>query len=86
MTASELKRAVVTSLATYKLGEGFLLDIVCNAEYDPCPNYQAWFWHKDYGVKELLFGSGQPFDVFLDCALLYAEDFKSYYAEKYMED
>ena len=83
MTLSELKRAVVTS-TTYKIGGGYLLDIACNAERDPCPEYEAWFWHKDYGVKELLYGANQEYDDFIETALYYAEDFKDYYAEKYM--
>lgn len=83
MTAKELRRAVAQT-STFKLGEGFLLDITCNAERDPCPEYEAWLWHKNYGVKELLYGANQEYDDFIDTALYYAEDFKDYYAEKYM--
>lgn len=84
MTSKEIKKAVISS-TTYKIGEGFLLDIVCNAESDPYPLYQAWFWHKDYGIKEFLFGSYQDHEDFIETALHYAEDFKDYYVEKYME-
>ena len=83
MTAKELRRAVAQT-STFKLDNGFLLDIVCNAEYDPCPQYQAWLWHKDFGVKELLYGANQEYDDFIETALYYAEDFKDYYVEKYM--
>lgn len=84
MTVAELKRAVMQT-NTFKLDNEFMLDIVCDAEREGA-TYEAWFWHKDYGVKELLYGANQEYDDFIGTALHYAEDFKDYYAEKYMGD
>lgn len=83
MTVNDLKRAVI-STQVFKLGGGFLMEAQCNAE-DAIPTYEAYIWHKDYGIKELLFGTpAKDWEAFLDEALYLADDLKSYYAEKYM--
>lgn len=49
---------------TYDCGDGFRIDIVETDE-----EQEAWLYHKDYGVKELMFGVDKHLyrlDQFLD--------------------
>ena len=36
---------------TYTIGDSYMVDIVNNEE-----TYEAWFYHKSYGIKSLMFG------------------------------
>lgn len=83
MTIAELKRAVMQT-NTFKLDNEFMLDIVCDAEREGA-TYEAWLWHKDYGIKELLFGLPyRDYEAFINTAIPVAEDAKIGYARKYI--
>lgn len=49
-----MKYAAVSS-ETYKVGGGFMVDIIVNHEKNPT-TYEAWLYHEKYGIKELMFG------------------------------
>ena len=71
---------------TYEIGEGFMVDIATLPE-----TYEAWLYHKDYGVKDLVFGmpiEQQPYDEFVsivDDALEY-QDYIKFYVEDHMSE
>ena len=66
---------------------GFMVDIVENAN-----EYEAWLYHKDYGVKSLMFGSekkqhnGKADFCDMVEANLINQPYINNYMEEYMND
>ena len=62
-----MKKVDAIKTITFEVNKepGFLVDIVENKEL-----YYAWLYHKDYGIKELMFGSAKDqhpnIDDFID--------------------
>lgn len=47
--------SAMVSAETFKIGGGFMVDIIVNKEKTPNV-YEAWLYHERYGIKELMFG------------------------------
>lgn len=88
-----MKKNTTIKTTTYETPfDGFLVDIVeqtdtfANGETEPM--YYAWLYHKDYGVKDLMFGSmakqHQNKRDFID--MVEANLCNQNYIEGYMED
>lgn len=48
-----MKEVLGVQTLTFDVGDGFFVDIVTD---NPHKEYDAWLYHKDYGVKQLMFG------------------------------
>ena len=83
MTVADLKRAVMQT-NSFKLDNGFMLDIVCNGEMNGLPHYEAWLYHKDEGVKMFMFGVGDTYENVLETAVRNVKRFEIFYKQDYM--
>ena len=67
----------------YEYDDGFRVEIVIGDE-----NYEAWLWHKNYGIKASMFGmpkSQQSYEDFLETVeATIIEDIIAY-AQDYMD-
>ena len=77
-----MRQILSTQTAVYDMGEGWRVDIVTTPE-----TYEAWIYHKDYGVKNLLFGTSTDtrFNIFCDMIERNFEEYKQDYINDYME-
>ena len=48
-----MKEVLGVQTQTFTVGDGFLVDIIVDALNEM---YEAWIYHRDYGIKELMFG------------------------------
>lgn len=73
---------------TFDMGDGWMMDI---ASYDNGNTYwEAWIYHRNYGVKSLMFGcekqkTCQDLDAFIEMAEVNFNDHKTLYEEEYMD-
>lgn len=61
----------------------FRIDIV-----EKKSEYEAWLYHKDYGVKNFMFGSGkqiETFDSFVDLVEANLATYKRIYKDEHFE-
>ena len=88
-----MKRTDLFSTITFEVGDGFMVDIVDNKEEGL---FEAWLYHKNYGVKSSMFGEPKKQKVkddemtleqFIESveANLLTEDYIGDYAEEYMD-
>lgn len=73
---------------TYEADDGFMVDIV-----DKDDAFEAWIYHKDYGIKDLMWGEpkkntifGEPFTQTLQGFKSLVEANLEAYAGDYRED
>lgn len=78
-----MKKAKIKT-STYEVGNGFLVDIVVTES-----EHEAWIYHKDYGIKSMMWGGLNSSETIEDFKALveanvpeYAEDYMS----EYMDD
>lgn len=68
---------------TYPLDQGFFLDVTTT-----CKQYDAWLYHKNYGIKEHIYGMNKcdiEYDNFLDLIeSTIAEDIK-FFVDDYFD-
>lgn len=77
----EYKNTINTT--TYDAGDGFLVDIVTTPT-----KLESWLYHKDYGVKTLMFGmmcDDINYDEYRDCVEAALSEYKVTYREEVME-
>ena len=74
-----MKETLGVQTQTFTVGDGFLVDIIVDALNEM---YEAWIYHRDYGIKELMYGE------FFDTVDLAVEDYKHYYmkSRRYEEE
>lgn len=68
----------------YEYDDDFRVEVVTGDE-----NYEAWLWHKDYGIKSLMFGmpkSQQSYEEFLDTVEATIVMDITQYANEYMDE
>ena len=68
---------------TFGYDDGFRMDIVITEN-----NYEGWIYHKDYGVKKLMFGlpkSQQTYDEALEIFSYNVDEYIESYIEEYMK-
>lgn len=78
-----MKKVNFTS-ETFRLDGGFMIDTVQTDD-----TYAAYIYHKDYGVKDLMFEvpkSQQSYKYFLELVETNAAEYISHYAEEYMSE
>ena len=78
----ELTPTIIKS-ETYKAIDGFLIDIEDDGE---C--YNAYLWHENMGVKDLMFGvfkESHSKSDFIDLVIANFEDYRTLYEEDYMD-
>lgn len=70
---------------TFQHDGNYYIDIVEGPEM-----YEAWLYHKDYGVKMLMFGqtkagrrSFDPLQDFIDMTLAYPQEYIETYIDRY---
>lgn len=69
-----MKISYYQTLATYDVGDGFYVDMVLDRE-SKYHSYEAWMFHKDYGVKQLMYGipidemSFERFETSIKCSV-----------------
>lgn len=71
-------------MGQYSAGDGFLIDVFENKTED---TYEAWIYHKDYGMKNLMFGmptTQQRYKEFLECVECDIDEQKRIYSEDYI--
>lgn len=69
---------------TYKYDDQYMIDIVIDGK-----TYEAWLYNKDYGVKDLMFGSpiGQEsFSDFMESVEVNAPDYIATYQQFHEQD
>ncbi len=65
----------------YEHDDDWRIEIVIDDE-----DYEAWLWHKDYGIKSLMFGcpkEQQDYDYFLELVEFSIPDYIEGYLEEY---
>ena len=70
-----------TATTTYKYNDAYLVDITFDGE-----TYGAWIYHKDYGIKDLMFGmpaKQQSFTAFISIVEANVADYIEDYAEHF---
>ena len=68
-------------IETFKYDENYLIDVVTLKD-----TYEAWVYHKNYGVKSLMFGcpiEQQTYQFFLEMVEANADEYIEFYAEEY---
>ncbi len=80
MAARYLKKLDDYTTETYDAGYGFLVDVVTHDGIK-----EAYLYHKDYGIKSMMFG-GKAFDPdFIYNASLNLPTYEKSYQEEYMD-
>ena len=67
---------------TYNIGTGYKVDIVTLKN-----TYEAWIYHKDYGIKELMCGmpkAQQTYRDFIKIVCRNIDNYKQGYEAEYM--
>lgn len=81
-------KVIDTTTTTYDMGDGFRLDIVkdWSDEHSEAWTYEAWVYHKDYGVKKLMFGCKYHtgYGIFDDMAKGHFEEYRGMYKDEVM--
>lgn len=66
---------------TYSTKKGFLVDIVTKSlKYE----YEAWIYHEEYGIKDLMFGvptEQQTYEEFLEIVFNNIDEYINYYVD-----
>ena len=78
------RKAEIT-IESWEAWDGFILDLVTKGT----ETYEAWIYHRDYGVKTLMWGVPQDstsYDEFKDMVASSVEDNIEGYKEEYMDD
>lgn len=76
-----MKETLGVQTQTFTVGDGFLVDIIVDALNEM---YEAWIYHRDYGIKELMFGcewKQNCYKEFFDTVDLAVDDYKHYYTK-----
>lgn len=72
------------STTTYKYRDGFFVDAVKHDDM-----WETYVWHKDYGVKDLMFGVDEnqveSMDDLLDIIMANVEEYIFIYASQYID-
>lgn len=79
-------KELAISTTTYEVLGDFRVDIVHNRA-DEDSNWEAYLYHKNYGVKDLMFGvsdKDESFTGFLELVLGNLGKYVSYYYEDHM--
>lgn len=69
---------------TFGYDNGFRMDVVITEN-----NYEGWIYHKDYGVKELMFGLPkfqQTYDEALEIFSYNVDEYIESYIEDYIKE
>lgn len=61
MKLKKIKYGEKSKIMSYNFGDGFYIDIVDKGGAE-C--LEAWIYHEDYGIKELMFGGGDEYGSF----------------------
>lgn len=80
-----LKKIADHKTETFDVGEGYLMDVITMPSNEM---YEAWIYHKDYGIKSLMFGISQndmTYEEFIETAYCNTDDYISFYEEEYMD-
>lgn len=67
---------------TYNASCGFMVDIVCNNE---SRKREAYIYHKDCGIKDLMFGTSMEQDTYEEFFDMVEQNFTDY-ANDYMDE
>ena len=68
---------------TFTWDGGFMVDVVTTSD-----TYEAWIYHKDYGIKELMFGmpkKQQSYEKFIEIVEWNVDDDIFAYMEQHMD-
>ena len=81
-----MKKLVLVSTITYEIEDGFRIDVVLEDDV-----YEVWFYHKDYGIKTMIFGMkkkdvGSVRKLVAMAIDAINERFRKVYREEYMDD
>ena len=82
-----MKKDANRFIATYRYNDEYFIDVVTE-NLETRFRYEAWLYHKDYGVKDLMFGIEDPndgHDGFVDLAEHSAEEYIKTYEYYHMK-
>lgn len=65
---------------TYDAGNGFRIEVVQEGNL-----FEAWIYHKDYGIKALMFGAEDTKENFMQLVETGLDEEMEYYEEEYMD-
>ena len=77
-----MKKITDVVTTTYQYNDNYYIDIVKNGKED---TYEAWIYHRAYGIKSLMFGvpsETNTIEMFLVLVEGNAEDYIEIYAEE----
>ena len=80
---SKLKKTTISTI-TYAYADGFMIDIVRLPEL-----WEVWLYHRDYGIKSLMFGLIENdiefIDELMDIVMANIDTYIPGYREEYMD-
>lgn len=80
------EKSISTVTYSYDPGREWLIDIVTDDEEK---TYTAFLYHRNYGIKEMMFGvymKDTSLEDFIDDVRLNADDYIAQYVEDYMTE
>ncbi len=80
-----MKKLKDVTITTYQYDDNFLIDIVKD---DKDGTYEAWIYHRAYGIKSMMFGVSSEtntIEMFLTLVEANAEEYLEIYAEEYCD-
>ena len=68
---------------TLDFGDGFFVDCI---QMPDC--WEAWIYHCDYGIKELMFGTPDDFNIveFIEVVIANFPEYRDIYVDRVMEE
>jgi hypothetical protein len=78
-----MKEANYITVKTYDAGDGFLLEEQYNSDEDLL---EYWIYHKDYGVKQHIYGIHQSTGLCFDSRTSHIDRYKRDYRQSYMDE
>lgn len=75
----KLNKQIVTK--TYEVGNGFRVEVTSTDNYR-----ESYIYHKDYGIKSLMFGSEDYEHSFLEVVESNLDDYIASYIEEVMDE
>ena len=78
-----MKEAKYITIKTYDVGDGFLIDEQYNSEEDLL---DYWIYHKDYSIKQYLYGIHKSTGLSFDSHIQYINRDKEDYRQSYMDE